>query len=440
MNVRPVEAGPPPMNRRWRAHGERRALVGERRDAEAQRLLGEARPSFPTIPGAARARAAAARGGDAAARERCWSRSSHASPAQLPFWLSLAAVLRSARAPRGGAAGARARAWRWIRRIWSCCCRKARCWIFMNKPRSAAAVYGHALQTLAPGTPLPPGRSRRTSGTRRSAWPRMPRAGRAPGSRLAALRRTPAIRRSSACASTAAWTGCSGGAASTCLSPRYMLFPYLETTNSLTARTSPGSRPWRRRPTAIRDELLGVLEQAIKRASSPTSPSKQGCRSPMARAESLATLGRVFPVESGTPRGGASGALPANRGDAAAVPQVDIPGRGPTAFFSILDAAHEDSGAHRRHQYSPHRAPALIVPPGCRFRVGGETREWRVGTAWVFDDTIEHEAWNDSDAPRAILIFDVWNPSSPRWSAISCVRRSSRSRRTTNPRERCRAS
>jgi aspartyl/asparaginyl beta-hydroxylase (cupin superfamily) len=33
-----------------------------------------------------------------------------------------------------------------------------------------------------------------------------------------------------------------------------------------------------------------------------------------------------------------------------------------------------------------------------------------VGTAWVFDDTIEHEAWNDSDEPRAILIFDVWNP------------------------------
>ena len=38
------------------------------------------------------------------------------------------------------------------------------------------------------------------------------------------------------------------------------------------------------------------------------------------------------------------------------------------------------------------------------------TRPWRLGEAWVFDDTIEHEAWNDADAPRAILIFDVWNP------------------------------
>lgn len=52
----------------------------------------------------------------------------------------------------------------------------------------------------------------------------------------------------------------------------------------------------------------------------------------------------------------------------------------------------------------------LIVPPGCGFRVGNETRIWREGEAWVFDDTIEHEAWNDSDRDRYVLIFDVWNP------------------------------
>ena len=33
-----------------------------------------------------------------------------------------------------------------------------------------------------------------------------------------------------------------------------------------------------------------------------------------------------------------------------------------------------------------------------------------MGKAWVFDDTIEHEAWNDSDETRVVLIFDVWNP------------------------------
>ncbi len=33
-----------------------------------------------------------------------------------------------------------------------------------------------------------------------------------------------------------------------------------------------------------------------------------------------------------------------------------------------------------------------------------------MGQAWVFDDTIDHEAWNDADQMRVILIFDIWNP------------------------------
>jgi aspartyl/asparaginyl beta-hydroxylase (cupin superfamily) len=52
----------------------------------------------------------------------------------------------------------------------------------------------------------------------------------------------------------------------------------------------------------------------------------------------------------------------------------------------------------------------LVVPPGCGFRVGGEMREWREGELLVFDDTVKHEAWNDSSSDRIILIFDVWRP------------------------------
>lgn len=93
-----------------------------------------------------------------------------------------------------------------------------------------------------------------------------------------------------------------------------------------------------------------------------------------------------------------------------AVPQSDIPGRAPTAFFSLLKP---------RTHIPPHTGVTnlrtiihlpLIVPDGCRFRVGGETRPWVEGEAFAFDDTIEHEAWNDSDELRAVLIFDVWNP------------------------------
>jgi len=51
-----------------------------------------------------------------------------------------------------------------------------------------------------------------------------------------------------------------------------------------------------------------------------------------------------------------------------------------------------------------------VIPEGCRFRVGADVRTWKKGHAWVFDDSIEHEAWNDSDEIRIILIFDIWNP------------------------------
>jgi aspartyl/asparaginyl beta-hydroxylase (cupin superfamily) len=52
----------------------------------------------------------------------------------------------------------------------------------------------------------------------------------------------------------------------------------------------------------------------------------------------------------------------------------------------------------------------LIVPGQCRLRVGNETRDWRQGKVWLFDDTIEHEAWNDSNETRVILLFEIHRP------------------------------
>jgi aspartate beta-hydroxylase len=85
-------------------------------------------------------------------------------------------------------------------------------------------------------------------------------------------------------------------------------------------------------------------------------------------------------------------------------------GYGPTAMFSVLAPKkhippHTGSTNTRLIVHLP-----LILPEQCSFRVGNETRDWKLGEAWVFDDTIEHEAWNKSDQTRVILIFDVWNP------------------------------
>jgi aspartate beta-hydroxylase len=92
------------------------------------------------------------------------------------------------------------------------------------------------------------------------------------------------------------------------------------------------------------------------------------------------------------------------------IPGAKMARRAPTAFFSILKPKthippHTGVTNTRAIIHLP-----LIIPEGCRFRVGGETRQWKMGEAFAFDDTIEHEAWNNSDQLRAVLIFDVWNP------------------------------
>jgi aspartate beta-hydroxylase len=53
-------------------------------------------------------------------------------------------------------------------------------------------------------------------------------------------------------------------------------------------------------------------------------------------------------------------------------------------------------------------ARRLPAPRG--FRVGNDTRVPVEGKAWVFDDAMEHEAWNRSSLIRVILLFEIWRP------------------------------
>lgn len=92
------------------------------------------------------------------------------------------------------------------------------------------------------------------------------------------------------------------------------------------------------------------------------------------------------------------------------IEQPVIPGASPNAMFSLLAPgtaipAHVGYNNARLVCHLP-----LVVPEGCWFRVGAETRDWRRGEAFVFDDTIEHEAMNPSDKLRVVFIFDVWHP------------------------------
>jgi aspartate beta-hydroxylase len=68
----------------------------------------------------------------------------------------------------------------------------------------------------------------------------------------------------------------------------------------------------------------------------------------------------------------------------------------------------------------PHLGPTNVrlrchlgirIPDGdCGLKVGGETRRWEEGRCIVFDDSLEHEAWNHTGEPRIVLIIDFWHP------------------------------
>jgi ornithine lipid ester-linked acyl 2-hydroxylase len=93
-----------------------------------------------------------------------------------------------------------------------------------------------------------------------------------------------------------------------------------------------------------------------------------------------------------------------------------------TAMFSILSP--------RKHILD-HRGPykgvlryhlGLIVPadaPACRIRVGEDVRHWREGGSLIFDDTFNHEVWNDTDETRVVLFVDVLRPLPSPWDQIN---------------------
>jgi aspartyl/asparaginyl beta-hydroxylase (cupin superfamily) len=93
-----------------------------------------------------------------------------------------------------------------------------------------------------------------------------------------------------------------------------------------------------------------------------------------------------------------------------------------TAMFSILSP--------RKHILD-HRGPykgvlryhlGLIVPKDaerCRIRVGDDIRHWQEGRSLIFDDTFNHEVWNDTDETRVVLFVDVLRPLPSPWDQIN---------------------
>lgn len=94
--------------------------------------------------------------------------------------------------------------------------------------------------------------------------------------------------------------------------------------------------------------------------------------------------------------------------EAAPIPVIEQ--RSPMALYSLLRPGTHIQPHHGLLNTRLICHIPLIVPGDCALRVGNETRAWEEGKALIFDDSIEHEAWNRSDRTRIILLFEIWRP------------------------------
>ena len=188
--------------------------------------------------------------------------------------------------------------------------------------------------------------------------------------------------------------------------PRYLYYPELPQVQFYERAAFPWLDAVEAATAEIREELRGVIGGDFKPYVTQSLGRPQQKQAGLAgnpdwSAYFLCKDGAQQPGADNCPR-----TLAALKG----APLTRIPNRTPSILFSKLAA-----GA----QIPPHSGMLnarlichlpLIVPAGCEFRVGNDVRSWAEGRAWVFDDSIEHEAWNRSSEDRYILIFDIWRP------------------------------
>jgi len=159
----------------------------------------------------------------------------------------------------------------------------------------------------------------------------------------------------------------------------------------------------------IREEFLGVLR--TEEGFTPYISYPAGV--PLAQFAELNNSPRwnAFHLfKAGTRVDANAARCPKTMAVLAQVPQPDQPGRTPAAMFSLLQPKTEIPPHVGVSNVRLVTHLALVIPEGCTFRVGNDVRQWVPGHAWVFDDTIEHMARNDSDKLRVVFIFDVWHP------------------------------
>jgi aspartyl/asparaginyl beta-hydroxylase (cupin superfamily) len=386
---------------------ERAQAAGQRE--EAQRLLARAEGAAPDHPLVLNARAIVElQGGNAARARELLERASRIDAKNPALWMNLATAAR-ALGKLDDEENALQRVLTIEPRHLLALLQKGELLTRRGKPKAAASVYGNALHTLAPNARLPTvlhdAIARAADAVRRNDAALVAHLdARAMGVRAA----HPAPELARVEHALAALTG---QKRIYLPQPNFLHVPRLPTDEFYAREQFPWLAEFEAATPAIRAEFEQALSEdsagAVPYIDYPDGlPLDQWTELNRSRRWSAFFLWRDGQrVDAHAERCPKTAALLERS------PWADVPGYAPTAFFSILD---------KKSHIPPHSGVTnsrlivhlpLVLPGNCRFRVGSETREWEIGKAWVFDDTIEHEAWNDSDVPRAILIFDTWHPA-----------------------------
>ncbi len=407
---RAVDAGNPTFD-----EGQLRALIDaiDRADVqgradEAARLLVTARSMAPDHPAVLAACGVhALRTGQPAEARVLLERAALADPSNPAMFLNLATSLRELKDP-DAEARALDQALALDPFFFMALIQKASLHELQGHPRQAARMYQRALGTLRPGTPLP------------KAW--QPVIEYAQRTAIGSLRELDAFLQSRMQAVRAEHGPAAQDRVDDCLGailgknriyvqqPTYTHFPRLPAIQFYDR----SDFPWLARIEEATAEIVAELKAVLASARGEFVPYLQhAADQPLNQWKELNQSQRwssLFLYKDGEPRASNISRCPVTAAALAAAPLITIPHRAPTAFFSLLEPhtripPHTGTTNIRLTVHIP-----LIVPAGCGLRVGTQTRTWEPGTALIFDDTIEHEAWNDSDAERVVLIFDIWNP------------------------------
>lgn len=160
---------------------------------------------------------------------------------------------------------------------------------------------------------------------------------------------------------------------------------------------------------AIREELVAVLADELG-VTPYVRPEPNRPHHDFHGLLNNPSWSAFYLIEDGAPHEANAVRCPRTMKALDGVPLCRMPGWTPSVLFSLLRPGTRIPPHHGMLNTRLIGHLPLIVPPGCALRVGETTRAWEEGKTLVFDDSIEHEAWNRSDRLRAILLFDIWRP------------------------------